>query len=97
MAQQIINAHIIIENDESDKSGVEAYYTVELQWIPRIGETITLHSTLDEAEGDPFTHHLEVTKVNHKIVDIAQKQANDTRNLHFVEVKGRRTSQSRPV
>jgi hypothetical protein len=67
MSNLPINA-IITELD-----GNETYYEVRLEWIPRAGELINLHSFKDQVEECQPNHHYKVVQVKHSIYDITEK------------------------
>ena len=81
MSELPVNANIV------EKGG--PYYQVRLQWVPRVGELIDLHSFLEQArgikegDGDPGTRWYEVVQVVHKINDVTERFP---QGAHFVTV-----------
>lgn len=63
-----------------------AYYQVKLDWIPRSGELIDLHSFLDQAGGRPHSHHYEVVQVVHELHDVAESAERSHTGHHFIQV-----------
>ena len=60
-----------------------AYYRVRLNWLPRVGDFISLFSFADDASNDPNTHSFEVVKVVHDLHDVTEKYPE---GKHFVSI-----------
>lgn len=79
MAELPINADIC----EVNKG---AFYTVRLDWVPRVGELIDLFSFIDQADGNAPKHYYEVVQVVHKLHDMTEKVPQANKGHHYVSV-----------
>lgn len=62
------------------------HYQVRLQWVPRVGELIDLHSFLEQANpdpNDPGTRWYEVVQIVHELHDLTKEFP---KGAHSVEV-----------
>jgi hypothetical protein len=85
MSNLPINAHIF----ELDEKKQTTYYEVRLEWIPRAGDLIKLHSYDDQVKGLLPEHYYEVVRVIHSIDDITEKNKAIPQSLdgmHFVNI-----------
>lgn len=62
------NARIVIVEPSEE---IDAYYNVNLHFLPRVGEHIELFSNLDLKSGHPHVHRLVVVSVEHNVHDIS--------------------------
>jgi hypothetical protein len=81
MNSEAINANIC----EVGK-GIQAYYKVRLNWIPREGDLIELFSYADQRTGHNPVHFYEVVKVAHKMHDIDKEVSQSLNGSHYVEI-----------
>ena len=85
MSNLPINARIF----ELDEKNQPTYYEVRLEWIPRAGDLISLHSFADQVKGLLPEHYYEVVRVIHSIHDITEKTKAIPQSLdgmHFVDI-----------
>ena len=59
------------------------YYRVRLEWLPRVGDFISLFSFADQASNDPNTHSFEVVRVVHDLYDVTESFPE---GKHFVSI-----------
>ena len=52
------------------------YYQVQLEFIPRIGESIKFHSIVDQLDKYPALKYYEVIRIVHEISDVTNRVAN---------------------
>ncbi|OJU62862.1 MAG: hypothetical protein BGO01_10685 [Armatimonadetes bacterium 55-13] len=61
--------HIVEPGNE-----IDAYYNVNLHFLPRVGEHIELFSNLDLKSGHSHVHRLVVVSIEHNVHDISGDQ-----------------------
>ncbi len=75
MPKPHIDARIVEINDGP-------YFNVRLHAVPRVGDFIDLYSLVDEAANYPPNKHYEVVQVMHKLFDVPENVAPDTRQSY---------------
>ena len=85
MAKQSSNARLLIR--ETD--GIDVYYNLHLDFVPRVGELISLKSVVDWDAGYPSEHLVEVKHVIHTIGDL-NKQGE--KGYQYVLIYAQRTT-----
>ena len=63
-----------------------AYYQVQLEWLPRVGDLIDLYSALDALSKHPPRHFYEVVAVMHEVHDVTEKSNPVSKGAHWVNV-----------
>lgn len=62
------------------------HYNLRLQWVPRVGELIDLHSFLDQMNEKPFRHHYKVVEIVHSLYDVVEDEQFPHKGHHYLEI-----------